>query len=368
MSIDIGITGLPQSGKTTIFNALTGGKADTISHTQGGLAPHIGVARIPDPRLAALNNLLRPVKLVHAEARYLDVTASVKSLAQDKGIGGELLNQLGAVDTLLNVVRTFTDDSIPHPEGSLNVDRDIEAMNLELIFSDLAILERRLERLENSLKGAKPPERQNLLHEKDIVAELKRELENDVPLRELTPEPTADRIIANYQLLTAKPLLITVNIGEEQLPEVVEMETNLNSRYAGGKCRAVAICGKLEMELAQMEEDEAREFREDYGLMESGLERTIKMSYELSELISFFTIASNEVRAWSIKKGTTAQKAAGKIHTDMEKGFIRAEGIGFDDLAACGSIAAARQQGHLRLEGKDYVIRDGDVITFLFNV
>jgi GTP-binding protein YchF len=368
MSIDIGITGLPQSGKTTIFNAMTGGKADMLAHAAGSLTPHVGIAKIPEPRLSVLNELLKPKKLVPVEARYIDVTASIKTLAWDKGIGGELLNQLGAVDTLINVVRAFSDDSIPNPQGSLDPERDIAAMNMELVFSDLAILERRLERLENSLKGAKAPERQNLLQEKDIVLGLKTELEKDIPIRELTLEPAAERIIGNYQLLTAKPLLIIINIGEEQLFEVASMEAESNSRYGGGKCRVVAICGKLEMELAQMEEAEAREFREEYGLKESGLERTIKTSYALSDLISFFTIASNEVRAWSVKAGTTALKAAGKIHTDMEKGFIRAESISFNDLVDCGSIAVARQQGRLRLEGKDYVIQDGDVITFLFNV
>ena len=368
MSIDIGITGLPQSGKTTVFNALTGGKADTVMHAAGTFTPHVGIARIPDPRLSVLNELLTPKKLVPVEARYMDVTASVKTLARDKGIGGELLNQLGAVDTLVNVIRTFRDDSIPHPEGNLDPDRDVNALNLELVFSDLAILERRLERLENSLKGTSPPERQNLLMEKEVVLGLKMELEKDLPIRESSPGPAAARIIANYQLLTAKPLLIVINIGEEQLPETATIEADFNSRHAGDKCRAVAMCGKLEMELAQMEEDEAKEFRTEYGIKESGLERTVKASYELSDLISFFTIASNEVRAWSIRKGTTALKAAGKIHTDMEKGFIRAESIGFDDLVSCNGIAAARQQGRLRLEGKDYVIQDGDVITFLFNV
>jgi len=368
MSINIGIIGLPQSGKTTVFNALTGGKADTITHTTDGLSPHIGIARVPEPRLKVLDEMLHPKKVVPAEARYIDVGASVKSLAQDKGIGGELLNQLSTVDTLICVVRAFTDESIPHPEGSLDTRRDIGTLNMELVFSDLAIMERRLEKLETSLKGAKPQERQGFLHEKDILMRLKVDLENDRPIRELELEPAAARIITNYQFLTAKPLLIVVNIGEEQLPGAASLEAELNEPYSGAKCRVITICGKLEMELAQMEESEAKEFRADFGIEEPGLERTIKMSYELSDLISFFTIASNEVRAWSIKKGTTAVKAAGKIHTDMEKGFIRAEGIGFNDLVKCGGIAEAKKQGLLRLEGKDYIIRDGDIITFLFNV
>ncbi len=368
MSINIGIIGLPQSGKTTVFNALTGGKADTITHATDGLSPHIGIARVPEPRLKVLDKMLHPKKLVAAEARYMDVGASVKSLAQDKGIGGELLNQLSTVDTLICVIRAFTDESIPHPEGSLDVRRDFDTLNMELVFSDLAIMERRLEKLEISLKGAKPQERHGFLQEKDILMKLKTDLENDRPIRELELEPAAAKIIHNYQFLTAKPLLIAVNIGEEQIPEAASLEEELNKQYSGSKCRVITFCGKLEMELAQMEETEAKEFRIDFGIEEPGLERTIKMSYELSNLISFFTIASNEVRAWSIKKGTTAVKAAGKIHTDMEKGFIRAEGIGFNELMKCGSIAEAKKQGLLRLEGKDYVIQDGDVITFLFNV
>ncbi len=368
MSIDIGIIGLPQSGKTTIFNALTKGKADITSHATEGITPHIGTAKVPEPRLGVLDEMLHPKKVVPAEARYIDIGASVKTLAQDKGIGGELLNQLSNVDTLISVVRAFVDESIPHPEGSLDVKRDITTLNLELVFSDLAIMERRLQRIETSLKGAKPPERQGLLREKEILMKFKADLEKDMPIRELTLDPSESRIIANYQLLTAKPLLIAVNIGEEQLPQAASLEAELNTLYSGEKCGAITLCGKLEMELAQLENSAAQEFRTEFGLKESGLERTIKLSYELSGLISFFTIVSNEVRAWSIRKGTTALKAAGKIHSDMEKGFIRAEGISYDDLVKCGSVAEARQQGRLRLEGKDYIIQDGDVITFLFNV
>jgi ribosome-binding ATPase YchF (GTP1/OBG family) len=229
-------------------------------------------------------------------------------------------------------------------------------------------MERRLEKLETSLKGAKPGERQGFLQEKEILLRFKAELEKDKPLRELAIESAGAKLVTNYQFLTAKPLLIVVNIGEEQLAQAESMEAELNRHYGGSKCRVIALCGKLEMELAQLEEKTAQEFRADYGIKEPGLERTIKMSYELSDLITFFTIASNEVRAWSIKEGTTAVKAAGKIHTDMEKGFIRAEGISFEDLVKSGSIAEGRKKGLLRLEGKEYIVQDGDVITFLFNV
>jgi GTP-binding protein YchF len=368
MSINIGIIGLPQSGKTTVFNALTGGKADTTAHGIDGLSPHIGVARVPEPRLKILEEILQPGKIVPAEARYTDVGASVKTLAQDKGIGGQLLNQLSTVDTLICVIRAFSDASIPHPQGSLDVPRDIDTLNLELVFSDLAIIERRLEKLENSMKGARPGERQGFLQEKEILLRFKKELENDRSIRELPTEGGEARFISNYQFLTAKPLLIAINIDEEQLDKAARMEAETNAAYGGEKCRAIAICGKLEMELAQLDDNAAREFRDEFGIRESGLERTIKASFELSDLITFFTIASNEVRAWPIIRGTTAVKAAGKIHTDMEKGFIRAEGIGFSDLVSCGGIAEARKKGLLHLEGKDYVVQDGDVITFLFNV
>jgi GTP-binding protein YchF len=368
MSTNIGIIGLPQSGKTTVFNALTGGRGDTAARSTDGLSPHIGVVKVPEPRLKALEKIFHPGKVVPAEARYIDVGASVKTLAQDKGLGGRLLNQLSTVDTLIGVIRAFTDASVPHPDGSIDVRRDIGTLNLELVFSDLAIMERRLEKLEDSLKGVKPPERQVILQEKEILLRLKADLESDKPIRELPLEPAATRVITNYQFLTAKPLLIVVNIGEEQLAQAAAMEAELNTLYPGQNCRVITLCGRLEMELAQLEDSAAGELRAGYGLTEPGAARVIKTSYELSDLITFFTAASNEVRAWPIKKGLTAQKAAGKIHSDMEKGFIRAEGIGFEELIKCGSLAEARKKGLLRLEGKEYIVRDGDVITFLFNV
>ena len=368
MNINIGLIGLSQSGKTTVFNALTSGKADTAIHATGVLSHHIGVAKVPEPRLKILAGLFHPPKIVYAEAKYIDVGASVKSLAADKGMGGQLLNQLSNVDTLMYIVRAFKDESIPHPQGSVDIARDIGTLNLELVFSDLAIMERRLERLETTLKAAKPGDRQGILQEKDIMLRFKAELEKDRPLRELEMGSAETKYITNYQFLTAKPLLIVVNIDESQLANSPAIEADLNKQYSGKGCRVVTLCGKLEMELSQLAEDAAQEFRKDFGLKESGLERTIQMSYELSDLMTFFTAGENEVRAWPLGKGTTAQKAAGKIHTDMEKGFIRAECIHLDELVKCGGIAEARKKGLLRLEGKEYIIKDGDVVTFLFNV
>ncbi len=368
MSVNIGIIGLAKSGKTTIFNALTKGRADTRSYTQEGLAPHIGIAKVPEPRLKVLADMLHPKRIVSAEATYIDIGAPVKGLVKEKPVGSQFLTQLSDVDALINVPRAFSDESIPHIEGSLDVGRDIATMNLELAFSDLAIIERRLERIEISLKAAKQPERQSLLHEQEMVMKVKADLEKDVPIRELSLTADEARAMANYQFLTAKPLLIVVNIGEEQLSQAGALEAELNSRYSHPKCRVITLCGKLEMELAQLDNSAAEELRAEFGLKESGIDRVIKLSYELLGLISFFTTASAEVKTWSIPDGTNAHKAAGKIHSDMERGFIRAEVISYDDLVKCGSLAEARKKGLLRLEGKNYIVRDGDVITFLFNV
>jgi len=363
MSVDIGIIGLAKSGKTTIFNALTRGKASTES-----LTPNLGMAKVPEPRLKMLTDILHPKKVVSAEARYVDIGASIKGMAKEQTISGELLNRLSSVDALINVVRAFTDERIPHAEGSLDVERDITTLDLELAFSDLAIIERRLERIDLSLKGAKAPERQSLLHEQELLMRIKADLEKEIPVREQRLSPDEAKAIANYQFLSAKPLLVVVNIGEDQLPEATSLEAELNSRYSQPKRRLIALCGKLEMELAQLDESDAESFRTELGIKEPGLERTIRLSYELLGLITFFTIASDEVKAWSIQSGANAVRAAGKIHSDMERGFIRAEVIGYNDLVKCGSHSEARKKGLLRLEGKTYIVQDGDVITFLFNV
>ncbi|MFC2041840.1 DUF933 domain-containing protein, partial [Chloroflexota bacterium] len=305
---------------------------------------------------------------VPAIATYIDIGASVKGLVEDKAVGGQLLAQLTNVDALINVVRAFIDESIPHVEGSLDVERDITNMDLELTLSDLALLKRRLEKISVSLKGAKPPERPDLLREQELLMKIKAGLEKDVPIREMTLTTDEARSITGYQFLTAKPLLVAVNIGEDQLSQAESLEAELNSKYSRPKRRAITLCGKLEMELAQLDDDASEELRTEYGMRESGAERVVKLSYELLGLVSFFTTASAEVKAWSIKSGTEAVKAAGKIHSDMERGFIRAETIGYDDLLKCGSLPEARKRGLLRSEGKNYIVQDGDVITFLFNV
>ena len=367
MNIEIGIIGLPQSGRTTLFNALTIGEVDTARRTRESAA-HVGVASVADPRLIVLTDILKPQKTVAIMVSYIDIGASVKGLVEGKGIGGQLLAQLSKVDALINVVREFQDDSVPFSEGSLDVAREVSAMNLELTFSDLVIIERRLGRIEESLKGTRPSERQLVLREQQLLTKIKSGLEAEVPIREQTLTREEIKAISNFQFLTAKPLLIVVNVGENSLPEAGKLEVELGSTYSRPKCRVIALCGKLEMELSQLDMDTAATWREEFGLTESGFARVIGVSYELLGLVTFFTIASDEVRAWPVPDGTEAPVAAGKIHTDMERGFIRAEVISFDDLVKCGSIAEARKRGLLRTEGKTYTVQDGDVITFLFNI
>ncbi len=367
MSVDIGIIGLPKSGRTTIFNCLTGGGADTDKYTSEGTA-HIGTAIVPEPRLAGLSNILEPDKVVPVSSTYVDIGASVKDISLDKGIGGQLLARLSNVSALINVVRVFRDDTIPHIEGSLDAERDIANMDLELAFSDLGLLERRLERIDISLKGAQPPERSALLKEQEIVNRIKDSLEKDIPVREMELAAEEKKYLSGYQLLSEKPMLVIVNIGEDQISDANDIVAGLDALYSQKNCRVTAMCGELEMELSQLDEEAAGEMRSEYGIIEPGIDRVIRLSYELLGLITFFTTASSEVRAWSVHKGTEAVKAAGKIHSDMEKGFIRAEVIGYDDLVNCGGYPEAKKRGLLRLEGKNYLVQDGDVITFLFNV
>jgi len=358
--MEIGIIGLPSSGRTTLFEALTGTKPETRT----GAAVNVGVAKVPDKRLDGLAKLFQPKRVVPAEIKYIDIVGSFGK----GGMGGQLLTQLGTVDAFIHVVRLFEDASIPHVEGSLDPQRDVGAVDLELAFSDLAIIERRLKRIEESLKGARSQEREPLLKEAALLERIKKELEREVPLWQQGLTSEEGKLLENYQFLTAKPMLVVLNLGEEQIGQTISLEAEVLAHYKRPNFRVVALCAKLEKELVQLSEAEAADFRTSWGLSEPGLSRLLGISYDLLSLLSFFTTASGEVKAWTIRQGTTALKAAGKIHTDMERGFIRAEVIAYNDLMNCGSLAEARRRGLLRLEGKGYVVQDGDVITFLFNV
>jgi len=366
--VEVGIIGLPKSGKTTIFNALTKGKAAVSTHLVTTLTPHIGIAKVPDHRLEVLENTFHPKRTIPAEIKYVDVAGAPKEFGRGEGIGGQLLTYLMNTDALLQVVRTFEDTDIAHIESSIDPKRDITTLDLELTLSDLTIISKRLQRLEDSLKGAKPPERELHLKEKALLEKLRTGLEKEIPIRQQGLNETEIKSLAGYQFLTAKPMLILLNLGENQLSQVSSLEDEIRSFYSHPQAEIVATCGKLEIELSELGDDEAKEFRKAMGVEEPTLDRLVTLSYKLLGLISFFTTASAELKAWTIPKGTTAVKAAGKIHSDMERGFIRAEVIGFHDLEKSGNLAEARKHGLLRMEGKNYIVQDGDIITFLFSV
>lgn len=361
----VAIIGLPKSGKTTIFNALTSGKAATAAYSPS-LTPNMGVAKIRDSRLLVLENIFHPKKTIPAEVSYVDIAGSAKAFSSKGEMKGELLGYLTTADALLQVVRVFEDENIPHPEGSINPERDIATLDLELAFSDLAIIERKLDKLKDALKEVKAPERGPYLKEQTLLQKIKAALDNDMPVRQQSLTEDELQLLSNYQFLTAKPTLIILNIGESQIPEASQLESEMKSLYP--QFAVIALCGKLEMELGQLSDIEAKEFRDAMGLTTPALDKVITLSYNLLGLISFFTTASAELKAWTIPSGTTAPKAAGKVHSDMERGFIRAEVINCGDLEKCGNLVEARKKGLLRTEGRNCIVHDGDVITFLFNV
>ena len=365
--MNLGIIGLPQNGKTTVFNALTHHQAET-SAPQASSKPNLGITKVPDPRLDALAEIFKPQRVVPAEVQYIDISAAPEGSGKTRGIGRQTLNALQQTDALLLVVRAFTAPSVPHPEGTVEPYRDMASMQLELALSDLAILERREQRLQQDLKGAKAADRDRTQREGALIARLKERLEAHIPVREQELSPEERRSIADYQFLTEKPLLILFNIGEEQLPTINALEKEMAAGLSRPGVETAAMCAKLEIELAQMDPAEEQEFRQSLGAGESGAARMIRLSYDLLGLASFFTTVSNEVKAWPVPKDTLAAQAAGRIHSDMERGFIRAEVAAYDDLMRCGSVAATRRQGLLRSEGRTYPVQDGDVITFLFNV
>ncbi len=365
--MEFAIIGLPGSGKTTIFNAVTGGTARV--GTFGTQArPNIGVAKVPDPCLDVLSGIFTPKRTVPAEIAYVDMPAAGEATGPEQGIAGELLNHLQRADALLSVARAFDNPSVPSAEDTVDPLRDLEATSLDLALADLAILDRRLARVADGFKGAKSPERDALEKEQELLSRIKAGLEEGVAVREQAFDRDETRLLMGFQLLTAKPLIALANVGEDELDRMYALEERLSSRFSGPQVGALALCGSLEMELAEMDEADQPEFRESMGLTDSGLDRMVRKSYQVMELITFYTGNANEVRAWPIWAGSTALEAAGKVHSDFVRGFIRAETIAFDDLAESGSFAEARKRGLLRQEGKSYVVRDHDVINILFNV
>ncbi|MDD5435400.1 MAG: redox-regulated ATPase YchF [Nitrospira sp.] len=366
--MEISIMGLPKSGKTTIFNALTRCTADIKPYTSSGLSTNLSVAKVPDARLDELSKIYKPKKTTPAEVKYVDIAGLTKGFGKEQGINGQLLNFLSTSDAILQVVRAFENTNLPHIEGSVNPRRDIETLDMELIFSDLIIIEKRLGRIESSLKMGKSAERDAAIKEQTLMLKVKEALEKGIPIRlqHLTSEELHS--MSNYQFLTAKPMLIVINIGEQQVAEADNIQAEIVQAYSQPQVQIISMCGELEMELSQLGETEADEFRKDIGLKEAAFDVVIRYSYSLLGLISFFTVGNDEVKAWTIQENTPALKAAGKIHTDIERGFIRAEVIGYNDFIKYGSLPEARKHGSLRLEGKTYIIQDGDIAHFLFNI
>jgi ribosome-binding ATPase len=363
--MDLGIVGFQRSGKTTIFNAVTRGHAETGSYG-AGVQPNIGVVKVPDQRLDDLAKLFDPKKLTHADIRYIDFPGA--AFGEGQGPSAQFLAQLARCDAVIHVARAFRDETVPHPSGSVDPMRDAAAMELELAFADAAFIEKRLERIEAAMRSVKAGERDAAEREIALLERLRAGLEAEQPLRAQEMGEEDRRTLVNYQFLTDKPLLIAVNIDEDELPRAAEIEADVVARFGGQHTAAAALSGKIEQELAQMTDEDAAEFRKDLGITESSLDRMIRVSYALTGLISFFTVGPDECRAWNVAAGATAPMAAGKIHTDLERGFIRAEVVRWDDLLGAGSMAEAKKRAQVRQEGKQYVVQDGDCLNILFNV
>ncbi len=354
----LGIIGLPQSGKTTLFNALTRG-AQPTTMSGGRYEVHTAVVDVPDPRVDRLSEMFKPQKTIYAKVTYADI-AGLEGSAEKSGISGQLLNTLSQMDGFLQVVRVFEDPSVPHPAGSVDPQRDVNSMESELLLNDLIAVERKLERLQEERKKGGGREKAVIERELELFERLHVALSEETPLRDLELSAEEEKALSGFGFLTRKPMLILLNLADEQqAPEIV---------YPHRRCAVAALQGRLEMDLAQLDPDEAAVFMEEYGIEELGLQRVITLSYDLLGLQSFFTVGEDEVRAWTVRRGAAAVEAAGVIHTDLQKGFIRAEVVAYDDLVQLGSMAEARSKGKLRLEGKDYVLHDGDIMHVRFNI
>ena len=368
MNLSSTITGLPYVGKTTLFNLLTGAHAETGAFAGAEGETNVGVTKVPDDRIDHLAALFKPKKTTFAEITYRDIGLA-KSGTGGEGISPKKLGDLRNSDALVHVVRAFADPSVPHAEGSVDALRDMATLDLELLFSDHAIVEKRLESIDRELRSAKGAEREAREREKAFLERAKPALEAETPLRDLDVEPEERKLVRGYRFLTLMPQLIVVNVDEGDVGAPEAILAPLRAAAAAHRGTAIVpVCAKIEAEIAELTGEEAAAFRAELGIGEPALDRVIRATYELLGLCSFFTAGEDEVRAWTIPQASPAQQAAGAIHSDLERGFIRAEVIRWDELLKAGSEAAARKQGILRTEGKTYTVQDGDVINVLFNV
>ena len=361
----LGIVGLPNVGKSTLFNALTAAKAEAENYPFCTIEPNVGIVPVPDERLDILAELVKPEKITPATIEFFDIAGLVKGASKGEGLGNKFLSHIREVESIIHVVRCFEDENVTHVEGKISPLDDIEIINLELMLSDLEIISNRIQKVEKLVKGDK-----SYVKELDLLNKLKDSIDKDEPLRNVDFSSEEMNLIRNFNLLSFKPVLYVCNISEDDLLNAEDNKyVKLVKKYAEKEnSEVIAVSGKIESEIAQLDKEEKEIFLEELGLKESGLDRLINSSYSLLGLMSFLTAGPKEVRAWTIKKGTKAPAAAGKIHTDMERGFIRAEVINYKDLLECGGTTRAKEKGLVRLEGKDYVIQDGDVVLFRFNM
>lgn len=364
--MELGVVGLPNVGKSTLFNAITKVGADVANYPFCTIEPNVGVVPVPDERLNVLGKMYDTEKITHTVIEFVDIAGLVKGASKGEGLGNKFLSHIREVDSILEVVRCFENSNIVHVDGSVDPLRDIETINLELVFADLETIEKRLDRARKMLKADK-----KYAFEVDTLEKVKTALEAGKPARSLDYIDEEKEVLKEAFLLTLKPIMYVANVSEEELsnPESNEQFNKVKEFAKSEKAEVIPLCVKIEEELSTLENEDKQEMLEALGLEESGLDKLIKASYNLLGLMSFLTAGEPEVRAWTIKIGTKAPQAAGKIHSDIERGFIRAEVISFDDLMNCnGSMVTAREKGVIRSEGKEYIMQDGDIVLFRFNV